>query len=152
MLFRSKERCWFLIKKHILILSILFLLLTACSTKGDNLKVHENVDDTLAHESFNAVNILDKHIIKSKKPDFEKDDEVFLNEYMDRYAKKNLESNLSEGDFQVYYYTASLIAAFGPNSVLDEDGEYINDTKNFKWQKDEVRIAIKKGYKPSQKE
>lgn len=138
---------------------ILSLFLLACTDGEKRLVVNSAVDEDLARDTVKVLDILDEKISGNKKAEFKDEDAELLEEYITVYAPKKgykespelyeeVSRPFTTDDYQIYFRTETLVFSFGPNALVDEDGNYINGTSNFSWQKEDILDLIENGFVP----
>jgi len=151
-------------KLSILFLALFVLTLTSCSeeSEGDtesdiNIEqINEEVDEELAEDTVEVLQILDIHIEKSDKPDFEEEDAEVLRDYLDKYNEKKQHKELStqfEGepefttsDYQTFMRTETLILSFGPDALVNDNGVYVNGTSSTDVHIEDIIEIIEDGF------
>jgi hypothetical protein len=109
--------------KRILVLGVL-LFLVACS---NNLEVHENVDESLARDTMQVIEIMEKLAKYGEQPN--KEQQKTFDSYLDKYKKYGEIQFLNDINGQIYNAMESNLYFLDRDLSLDSASQDVEDLR-----------------------
>src|SRR5699024_5413450 len=112
----------------IIICCILFVVVACSGSEGVTVEqISDKVDEELAQDTLDVLNLLYPHVKKHDKPDFTEEEEDLLRGYVEKYGPEKHhmefksmyddEPSFSVTDYQVYLRTEIIVLIFGPDAL-----------------------------------